>query len=39
MESMSNSPFYLKRGMTPYGGINVQVRYYSLTCIMIPVVV
>ncbi|KAI0240791.1 Acetyl-CoA acetyltransferase, mitochondrial [Lamellibrachia satsuma] len=24
MESMSNSPFYLKRGMTPYGGINVQ---------------
>lgn len=23
MESMSNVPFYLKRGSTPYGGINL----------------
>lgn len=24
MESMSNVPFYLKRGQTPYGGVNLQ---------------
>ena len=25
MESMSNVPFYMKRGMTPYGGVNLIV--------------
>ena len=25
MESMSNTPYYLKRGMTPYGKIELQV--------------
>ena len=23
-ESMSNVPFYMKRGQTPYGGVNLQ---------------
>ena len=26
MESISNSPFYLRRGEIPYGGIGLQVR-------------
>ena len=30
MESMSNVPYYLKRGATPYGGIKVIVSYFSL---------
>ena len=25
MESMSNVPYYLKRGTTPYGGVNLVV--------------
>ena len=25
MESMSNTPYYLKRGMTPYGKVELQV--------------
>ena len=25
MESMSNVPYYMKRGMTPYGGVNLIV--------------
>ena len=25
MESMSNTPYYMKRGMTPYGKIEMQV--------------
>lgn len=27
MESMSNVPFYLARGDTKYGGVNLSVRY------------
>lgn len=27
MESMSNVPFYMKRGETAYGGITLEVRY------------
>ena len=26
MESMSNVPFYMKRGQTPYGGVKLEVR-------------
>lgn len=26
MESMSNTPYYLARGDTPYGGVNLLVR-------------
>ena len=34
MESMSNTPYYMKRGMTPYGKIEMQVCtcIYSKTC-------
>ena len=28
MESLSNVPFYLPRGETTYGGIQLIVRYY-----------
>ena len=27
MESMSNAPFYAKRGKTPYGGFTLQVHF------------
>lgn len=30
MESMSNVPYYLARGDTPYGGIKLQVELYFL---------
>lgn len=30
MESMSNVPFYLKRGETSYGGLKLEVGLYSL---------
>jgi len=30
MESMSNVPFYLSRGDTKYGGVNLSVRYFTL---------
>lgn len=30
MESMSNVPFYLARGDTKYGGVNLSVRYFTL---------
>lgn len=26
MESMSNVPYYLRRGVTPYGGMHLEVR-------------
>lgn len=29
MESMSNVPYYLARGETPYGGVKLQVELYS----------
>ncbi|XP_035216953.1 acetyl-CoA acetyltransferase, mitochondrial-like [Stegodyphus dumicola] len=33
MESMSNTPYYLARGETPYGGVNLLVSYfYSTFC-------
>ena len=34
MESMSNVPYYMKRGVTPYGGINLVVRIllFSYSC-------
>lgn len=28
MESMSNVPYYLARGETPYGGVKLQVELY-----------
>ena len=31
MESMTNVPFYMKRGMSPYGGVMLHVGY--LFCI------
>lgn len=30
MESMSNVPYYLARGVTPYGGVKLEVGLYSL---------
>lgn len=30
MESMSNVPYYLARGDTPYGGVKLQVELYFL---------
>lgn len=32
MESMSNVPFYLKRGETTYGGMKLEVRQYIQLC-------
>ena len=29
MESMSNAPYYMKRGPTPYGGVNLLVGLVS----------
>jgi acetyl-CoA C-acetyltransferase len=29
MESMSNVPYYLARGATPYGGVKLEVELYS----------
>lgn len=28
MESLSNAPYYLQRGDTPYGGVELKVRDY-----------
>ena len=30
MESLSNTPFLLPRGTTPYGGIQLKVNYYTI---------
>ena len=30
MESMSNAPYYLKRGTTPYGKVELLVRVFDL---------
>lgn len=35
MESMSNVPFYLARGDTKYGGVNLSVRYLEILIIHI----
>lgn len=35
MESMSNVPFYLARGDTKYGGVNLSVRYSQVFYIKI----
>lgn len=34
MESMSNVPYYLARGETPYGGVKLQVKLYFF-CLLI----
>lgn len=30
MESMSNVPYYLARGTTPYGGVKLEVELHSV---------
>lgn len=34
MESMSNAPYYLKRGQTPYGKVELLVRSLCRHCIV-----
>lgn len=29
MESMSNVPYYMKRGVTPYGGVTLEVNFWD----------